>query len=307
MQNSIRLLLFVALLSSCASNPYAESNRMHRKQAKIHLKELGTFPPKTGLDQQLLQNSEDWVGTTNFNLRKPNFVVIHHTAQDSVEQTLKTFTVPRTQVSAHYVIGDDGTIYHMLNDYYRAWHGGTGKWGNVTDLNSASIGIELDNNGFEPFSDAQISSLIDLLDVLKKKYNIPTANFIGHSDMAPSRKVDPNVFFPWKRLAEAGFGYWYDEGVGKPDPVLDTSMPKAIRIQGKESAEIAPVPAMPEQAGKVPPDFNPLVALRIIGYDISDPEAAIKAFKLHFIQKDLDSELTDEDLQILYNLYQKYL
>ena len=305
MRISFWFIIVAAGLSSCASNPYAESNRIHKKQAKQYLHELKTFPPETGTDQQRLQNSRDWVGTTNFNLRKPNFVVLHHTAQESVEHTLKTFTLPRTEVSAHYVIADDGTIYHMLNDYYRAWHGGVGKWGNLTDLNSASIGIELDNNGFEPFSEAQIASLIGLLTVLKEKYNIPAANFIGHSDMAPSRKVDPNITFPWKRLSEAGFGYWYDEDAVKNVVIIDGSIPKAIRIEGKESAEIPPVKA--EDTTGLPPDFDPVVALRIIGYDVSNFKAAVRAFKLHFIQKDVETELSDEDLQILYNLYQKYL
>src|SRR4030095_16852175 len=104
-----------------------------------------------------------WVGTTNFNLRKPNYVIIHHTAQKSCDQTLKTFTLTRTQVSAHYVICEDGTIHHMLNDYFRAWHAGVGKWGNNSDINSSSIGIELDNDGFEVFSESQINSLMTLL------------------------------------------------------------------------------------------------------------------------------------------------
>ena len=113
-----------------------------------------------------------WVGTTNFNLRKPNFVIIHHTAQNSCDQTLKTFTLPRTQVSAHYVICKDGTVFHMLNDYFRAWQAGLARWGNSTDINSNSIGIELDNNGFELFTDSQLTSLSRLLGSLKTAYNI---------------------------------------------------------------------------------------------------------------------------------------
>src|SRR5450756_3250197 len=89
--------------------------------------------------------------------------IIHHTEQNSCEQTLQTFTLPRTQVSAHYVICKDGTIHHMLNDYLRAWHAGNSRWGNLTDVNSSSIGIEIDNNGFEPFAEAQINSLVTLL------------------------------------------------------------------------------------------------------------------------------------------------
>jgi N-acetylmuramoyl-L-alanine amidase len=112
-----------------------------------------------------------WIGTVNFNLRKP--IIIHHTAQDSLQQTIKTFTVTRTQVSSH-VIADDGSV-QMLNDYLRAWHAGRGSWGKDTDINSSSIGIELDNNGTEVFLKHKFS-LMALLSKLKKEYNIPTQN-----------------------------------------------------------------------------------------------------------------------------------
>ncbi len=252
-------------MASCASNPYAPSNKLYKKQVKEFAKIIRQLPaPVPG---------QDWVGTTNFGLRKPNYVIIHHTAQNSTEQTLKTFTIPKTQVSAHYVIGRDGKVYHMLNDYLRAWHGGNSKWGSLTDINSASIGIELDNNGFEPFAGPQIKSLITVLTALKKDYGIPAANFIGHADIAPTRKNDPNPNFPWKKLSEQGFGKWQDS-------ILADSIPQT---------------------------FNPKDALRIIGYDITDLAAAIKAFKLHFIQNDLTAVLTVEDKKVLYNLYKKYL
>src|SRR3546814_302082 len=219
------------------------------------------------LKDSLLVLPAGFIPTSNFNLRKPNFVVIHHTAQNSCEQTYRTFTLPRTQVSAHYVICKDGTVTQMLNDYLRAWHGGRGKWGNVTDLNSVSIGIELDNNGYESFSPMQINSLLVLLDTLKEKYNIPAANFIGHADMAPTRKQDPNARFPWKKLAREGFGRWYS------------------RLQDT-----------------VPAGFDPMKALRLIGYDTSLPEAAVKAFKLHFVQRDTTGQLTPYDERVLFSL-----
>jgi len=253
-------------------------------------------------------------------------VVIHHTAQNSTGQTLKTFTMPKTQVSAHYVIGRDGKVYHMLNDYLRAWHGGVGKWGNNTDLNSSSIGIELDNNGFEPFSDTQINGLLGVLAKLKKSYGIPTANFIGHSDIAPIRKVDPNPTFPWKKLAENGFGLWYDEAILDstyaqstalvsdsaialnialvPDSTLalsTVSTPDSLVILGSAILDSAKVQV------RIPDPINPEDALRIIGYDTRDFSAAIRAFKLHFIQSDLSDTLTATDKKILFNLYKKYL
>lgn len=298
------------ILVSCSSNPYSKTNRVYKKQAKKYARELRVFPVEPENPEVVLNYGKYPAGTTNFNLRKPNYVVIHHTAQDSVQQTLTTFTLPRTQVSAHYVISDEGEVYHMLNDYFRAWHGGVGKWGNNTDLNSSSIGIELDNNGEENFSYAQINSLIDLLKNLKEKYNIPAENFIGHSDIAPTRKVDPNAMFPWKKLAEEGFGLWYDSEEIQNlklanDTVksfhttsLDSLKSGAKEINNSNSKDSLEI---------VPESFDPLMALRIIGYDISDPEAAIKAFKLHFIQENINAKLTDYELKVLYNLYWKYL
>ena len=163
----ITIIAATCLIVSCASNPYAPTNKVYKKQTKVLSKELKQIPPPHPGTASTLNYAENWVGTTNFNLRRPNIVVIHHTAQDSVGQTLKTFTLERTQVSAHYVIGKNGEIYHMLNDLYRAWHGGNSQWGSNTDLNSSSIGIELDNNGFDEFSPLQIQSLMNLLKDLK--------------------------------------------------------------------------------------------------------------------------------------------
>ena len=197
---SFNLFLIIA---SCTSNKYAATNKVYKKQVKTFAKEIKKYP--------LEGSRATWVGTTNFGLRKPDFVIIHHTAQNSCDQTLQTFTLPRTQVSAHYVICKDGTVHHILNDYLRAWHAGNSSWGNNKDINSSSIGIELDNNGFEPFPAAQINSLLTLLDTLKQRYRIPTANFIGHADIAPGRKVDPNVDFPWQLLSQNGYGLWYSD------------------------------------------------------------------------------------------------
>src|SRR5687768_2084153 len=175
----LSLLLLVIFILACNRNPYRETNKHYKKQVKELSKIIRQTPPT---DSLAIIGS--WVGTTNFNLRKPNFVIIHHTAQNSCEQTLKTFTTTQTEVSAHYVICRDGTIHYMLNNYLRAWHGGAGKWGNTTDINSSSIGIELDNNGAEPFSELQLNNLLLLLESLKKTYSIPVANFIGHADIA---------------------------------------------------------------------------------------------------------------------------
>jgi len=251
--------------------PFEVTNKVYTTQVKSYadtLKQLPTWVPNDSLSLP-----SEPVLTTNFNMRKPNFVIIHHTAQDSCAQTLRTFTLPRTKVSAHYVICKDGTVHHMLSDYLRAWHAGISKWGNVTDINSASIGIELDNYGLQPFDSAQINSLLSLLTTLKSSYGIPAANFIGHGDIAPKRKNDPSKFFPWKKLADNGFGLWYDEAPLLPEP--DST-------------------------------FNPILALRIIGYDVKDTSYAIQAFKRHFTQ-DNGKQLTDWDKRILQNLYPKYM
>lgn len=266
--NTASAFLLMVLFYNCNRNPYAATNKQYKKQAKEYAKLLKQVPPT----DSLLQVATQWVGTTNFNMRKPNFVVIHHTAQNSCDQTLKTFTMVKTQVSAHYVICKDGTIHHMLNDYLRAWHGGVAKWGNNTDINSSSIGIEIDNNGFDEFSEPQINSLLLLLSNLKRAYAIPIANFIGHADIAPTRKNDPNVHFPWKRLADSGYGMWWNDTTNVV----------------------------------VPPDFNNLQALRIVGYDVKDSAAAIQAFRRKFEQQEGSSTLSEEDRKILYTLYRKY-
>ncbi|MDX5422526.1 MAG: N-acetylmuramoyl-L-alanine amidase [Hymenobacteraceae bacterium] len=315
------LLLFGALVTACNVNPYASTNRSYKKQAKAYARSLREAPLATAAGQTYPQG-DYWVGTTNFNMRKPNFVVIHHTAQNSTDQTLRTFTMPKTSVSAHYVIGRDGKVYHMLNDYLRAWHGGVGRWGNNTDLNSSSIGIELDNNGSEPFTETQINSLLGVLDMLKKKHGIPTANFIGHSDIAPERKVDPSPAFPWKTLANHGFGLWYDEDVldsvlvlTAPAPAADsvaltdsTLSANAALLAADTTLQEPPLVFQSVPVHKpVPDSFNPIEALRIIGYDTRNPAAAIRAFKLHFIQKDINQPLSEAEKKILYNLYKKYL
>ncbi|TPE46294.1 N-acetylmuramoyl-L-alanine amidase [Pontibacter mangrovi] len=295
-------LLASACLYSCSPNPYAKTNRAHKKQLKAYAKELRTVPDVKPEESEL-QLGDYWVGTTNFSMRRPNFVIIHHTAQHSTDHTLRTFTMPKTQVSAHYVIGRDGKVFHMLSDNLRAWHGGNSRWGHDTDLNSSSIGIELDNNGEEPFDEAQINSLLEVLAMLKEKYHIPTENFLGHADIAPVRKVDPNASFPWKKLAENGFGLWYDEGV------IEEYLQPAAPITVLDSTGTEPVLILQplDSISTIPPHFNPKEALRIIGYDTRDLPAAIRAFKLHFIQDEVNMELTEKDKIILYNLYQKYL
>jgi N-acetylmuramoyl-L-alanine amidase len=116
-----------------------------------------------------------------------------------------------------------------------------------------------------------VKSLLTILGHLKRAYNIPQANFVGHADIAPGRKVDPNRNFPWQELAKNGFGYWYDT----------TSV-------------------------TVPDNFNAVQALRIIGYNIANEKNAIQSFKIHFVQKDTTKVITESDRKILADLVKKY-
>ena len=271
LKNGYVYLTCLLLLASCSTNKYAATNKLYKKQAREYANTIAAIPPINQSVDSLASENQAWIGSVNFGIRRPNFVILHHTAQKSTDQTIRTFIVKHSQVSAHYVVGRDGQVVQMVNDLLRANHAGIGKWGNDTDLNSSSIGIEIDNDGFEPYSEVQIDRLMALLSTLKKRYKIPTANFIGHADIAPTRKPDPHDF-PWERLAKKGFGFWYDELLAIP-----------------------------------PEEFDSSSALRIIGYDITNLPAAITAFKRHFVQTDITPVLTESDKLILYNLYKKYL
>ncbi len=261
-------LFALSLISLCCNkNPYRVSNRLYRKETKNLSRVIQERPPN-----YFSTENSDWIGAVNFDLRKPNFVIIHHTAQNACPETLHTFTTIQSKVSAHYVICKDGTVHHMLNDYLRAWQAGLSKWGNNSDINSSSVGIELDNNGYEMFTEPQLNSLLILLDTLKVRYKIPQENFIGHGDIAPGRKVDPNWRFPWKLLADHGFGNWYD----------DTTFTV------------------------VPPGFNDYQALRIIGYNIKDSMAAIGAFRRHWLLDSVYQAFDSSSEKILYNLELKF-
>ncbi len=203
----------------------------------------------------------------SFNERRPNFIVLHHTSNDTAAHALGTLTNAARKVSAHYLIGRDGRIYYLVDELARAWHAGESYWGGNSDLNSASIGIELDNDGEEPFAEAQITALLELLADLKQRYAIPAANFLGHGDVAPGRKVDPSRWFPWQRLAGHGFGLWCDP----PYP-----------------------PA--------PPEADSVTLLAAFGYDVSNFYAAALAFKRRFAPHDALQEMTAQDRAHLHCL-----
>ena len=217
----------------------------------------------------------EWVPSPNFNERKPVVIVVHATEQASAQQSLETLRTRNRggPVSAHYLIGDDGRLYQLVADLDRAWHAGGGRWGTLTDLNSTSIGIEIDNERGEPYTEAQIATLLRLLDDLTSRLGIAKTQVIAHADMAPTRKVDPGPLFPWKRLADAGFGLWPQGELQDP-----------------------------------PAGFDPWLAMAVVGYPLDDRAAAVRAFHRHYRGRDDGDDplaaFDAEDLRILHALQQ---
>lgn len=234
------LLLLLALLAACAH-----------------------APPRNPL--------ATWVPSPNYDIRRPVLIVVHFTDQHSAQESLDTLRTRNSggPVSAHYLVGSDGHIYQLVADQLRAWHAGGGRWGTITDLNSATIGIELDNDGHSPFAPAQIASLLHLLGDLTTRLDIPRTQIIGHEDLAPSRKDDPGPLFPWSQLAAAGFGQWPQGALCDP-----------------------------------PVGFDPWMALGLVGYPLDDRPAAVHSFRNHFRGMQGDA-LDAQDLRILYNLAQQ--
>jgi len=134
----------------------------------------------------------------------PVMVVIHYTAMGSAEAALERLCDPSAEVSAHYLIAAGGAVTQMVEEPVRAWHAGAGEWNGLADINSRSIGIELDNRGTHPFHAPQMDALEGLLRGIMGRWDIPPEGVIGHSDMAPGRKVDPGPHFDWARLELQG-------------------------------------------------------------------------------------------------------
>ncbi|MBB5221343.1 N-acetylmuramoyl-L-alanine amidase [Amaricoccus macauensis] len=145
----------------------------------------------------------------------PELVVIHHTAMLTGEAAVGRLVDPAAEVSAHWVIGEDGTLWSLVDEAERAWHAGAGSWLGRGDVNSRSIGIELANAGpltdFPPFPEPQMAALEALLDGILGRWGIGARGVIAHSDMAPERKADPGPAFDWRRLALGGRALWVEE------------------------------------------------------------------------------------------------
>ena len=214
-----------------------------------------------------------WAPSPNHNARSAQLIVLHQTEMKSAAAALLTLRTRNAQgrVSAHYLIGGDGRLYQLVAEDARAWHAGASRWGGLQDLNSASIGIELDNDGVAPFTDAQLATLLRLIDDVTMRLQIPRHAVVAHGDIAPTRRRDPGVLFPWQQLADAGFGLW----------------PRA-----------SPPPA--------PDGFDPWLALRLVGYDLRDPVAAVRAFHRHYRGSEAEA-WEPGDAAILHDLQQQLM
>lgn len=144
----------------------------------------------------------------------PDMLVLHYTGMKTAEEAVARLRDPEARVSAHYVVDEDGSILRLVPEERRAWHAGKGVWQGETDCNAASIGVEIVNPGHEfgyrDFPEAQIAAVTTLVGDVRSRWSIPDARIIGHSDLAPDRKQDPGERFPWKRLAEAHHGLWFE-------------------------------------------------------------------------------------------------
>jgi N-acetylmuramoyl-L-alanine amidase len=193
-------------------------------------------------------------------------VLLHYTGMRTAEEALARLCDEQAQVSAHYLIDEDGIVTALVPEEQRAWHAGRSYWRGITDINSASIGIELVNPGHEfgyrPFPRAQMEALLPLLAEIVKRHDIPRANVIGHSDVAPARKEDPGELFDWDLLAEHGLT------LAKPEVSLGDPF-------GNDGAFF--------------------LALERYGYDITDGGAAVRAFQRRWRPELIDGQI---DLQI---------
>ena len=184
----------------------------------------------------------DLAPSPNFNDRKHkvDMLVLHYTGMETGEAALARMRDPASEVSAHYMVWEDGRITQLVGEDKRAWHAGVSAWQGDDDLNSRSIGVEIVNGGHDvpqadgtlpPYPDAQIEALIALCRHVLSEYNIPPSRVVAHSDIAPARKTDPGEHFPWARLAAAGIGLWpeADAGVQGGDTILPGDASDAVR------------------------------------------------------------------------------
>lgn len=159
----------------------------------------------------------------------PEVIVIHYTAMADAPAARARLCDPAAEVSAHWLIDERGQTEQLVDEAARAWHAGAGEWGGLGDVNSRSIGIELANPGDAPFPEPQMAALETLLRGIMTRWRIGPEGVIGHSDMAPGRKIDPGPRFDWRRLALRGLALWPEKGMAPaPDPVVFTALARAF-------------------------------------------------------------------------------
>lgn len=223
--------------------------------------------------------------------RRPDMVVLHYTGMPDEGEALQWLCNPISQVSAHYFVFSDGRVLQLVPESRRAWHAGASSWEGETDINSCSIGIEIANaghpGGLPPFHDAQMDGVIALTKDIVTRWRIPATRVLGHSDVAPGRKVDPGEAFPWGRLHEAGVGHWVP-----PAPMTDGR----FFSRGDEGMPIEALQAMLAMYG---------YGLKITGVFDETTEKIVAAFQRHFRPERVDGVADASTITTLRNLIAK--
>jgi N-acetylmuramoyl-L-alanine amidase len=216
----------------------------------------------------------------------PDMIVLHYTGMSDNEAALKLLSSPGSDVSAHYVVLQDGHIIQMVAEDRRAWHAGTSSWAGETDLNSCSIGIEIANPGhdhnYPEFPRRQVAAVTALCRSIFTRYKIRADRVLAHSDIAPARKQDPGEKFPWRLLADSGIGLWV-----KPAPL---NIPGPIFVLGEKNPTI-------EEAQKLLARFG--YGVNAGGYFDGTTRDAIAAFQRHFRPARVDGVLDVSTLTTL--------
>lgn len=185
------------------------------------------------------------ITSPNSNERKlpVSMLVLHYTGMEDGASAIKRLCDPDAAVSAHYVVEEDGNVLNLVPEHKRAWHAGISAWNGITDVNSASIGVEIVNGGHDfglpEFPDEQIDAVIALCRGILSRHDIPWYNIVGHNEIAPDRKLDPGIQFPWAKLAEEGIGYW-PKGGAAPLPDDDRALREALPRIGYD-VDMAPL------------------------------------------------------------------
>lgn len=222
-------------------------------------------------------------------------VILHYTGMPTGREALERLCSAESEVSAHYLIEENGDIYQLVAPERRAWHAGISSWQGRENMNHTSIGIEIVNPGHEfgyrRFSDRQIERLIALLGFLKETFDIPTGRFLGHSDVAPGRKQDPGELFPWQWLAQHGYGVWASDYMNNA-----TNNAKKSKLE-PDDASLKNMLAAIGYGG---------MSDGLIGRSASQSTIdALKAFQRHWHPKKVDGQLDPETEAILLEIADK--